>query len=362
MGAQTGSQQAVRQSGHPSLGIGLTTSIGTLPHRRAGDAVRFVLERQPGLPAVPQLPNRSPMERRLPQAAWGIGGVSVQPDGSITLDHSVLDVEAPFSDPTFSGEPYRTLQVFLRRIADRTGPAKFQLTGPVTLGLALHAAGVNANIAFAVASTVVQSRASDLLATVARKAPGVHPVVFVDEPGLRDCLDPAFPLRPDDAIDLVSAVLATLEANATTGLRCTPATFPPASDVHAIDWPLVLQAGPQILAVSIEAPADIVAAASAFDAFLDRGGFVAWGAVPTEGPVGLASGVTRQWRALSALWCEMVQAGCDVTRLRTQALVTPAGGLGRHKVSQAAVLFRQVDELAQRLYDQATGIRLSVGA
>jgi hypothetical protein len=82
--------------------------------------------------------------------------------------------------------------------------------------------------------------------------------------------------------------------------------------------------------------------------------------VPTEGPVG--SGVSRLWRALSSLWCELVRGGCDVARLRTQALVTPAGGLGQHRLSQAAVVYRQVDELAQRLYDQATGIRLSVGA
>ena len=344
---------------HPSLGIGLTTSIGTLPHTGAHEAVRFVLEHQPGLPAVPQLPNRSPRERRLPQAAWGIPGVMVQADASLELDHDVLDVDAPFSDPGFEGAPYATLQVFLDAIADRRGPAKFQLTGPVTLGLALHAAGVEPAVAFRIARTVVRSRATDVLANVARRAPGVHPVVFVDEPGLRDCLDPAFPLRPDDAIDLVSSVLATLEPGATTGLRCTGAGRG-SVDEHCIDWPLVLQAGPQILAVPADEGHHVVRAAQSLDEFLTRGGYLAWGAVPTEGPVG--SGVTRLWRALSGLWCELVRAGCDVARLRTQALVTPAGGLGRHRLSQAAAVYRQVDELAQRLYDQATGIRLSVGA
>ena len=57
-----------------------------------------------------------------------------------------------------------------------------------------------------------------------------------------------------------------------------------------------------------------------------------------------------------------MRSGVDPVRLRTQALVTPIGGLGRHLVDQAAVMLQLVDQLAKRLYDQATGLRLSVGA
>ncbi len=356
MGEQVGPERTTAGS----LGIGLTTSIGTLPHDDPAAAVAFVLHHQPGLPAVPQLPNRSPLERRLPQATWGIDGVSVQPDASITIDHARLDADAPFTDPAFLGAPYVTLHAFLDAVADRVGPAKFQLTGPLTVGVALHAAGVGATAAFAIAETVVRSRADALTRLVTERAPGVQPVVFVDEPALRDCMDPAFPIRPEEAVDLVSTVLATLEPHAVTGLRCTRGTRTPDADAAPVDWPLVLQTGPQILAVPADDRARILASAAAIDGFLERGGCIAWGAVPTEGPVG--SGVSLLWRALSALWCDLVQVGCDVARLRTQALVTPAGGLGRHTVEQSVAVYHLVDELARRLYDQATGIRLSVGA
>jgi hypothetical protein len=339
-----------------ALTIGLTTSIGTLPHADPAEAVAFVLDRHPALPAVPQLPNRSLLERRLPQAAWGIPGVAVQPDGSITIDHAHLDPGAPFTDPTFEGEPYRALRVFLDAIASRSGPAKFQLTGPVTLGVALVAAGISPPLAFATASSVVRSRAAALLALLAGRAPDVQPVVFVDEPSLLACLEPDFPAATDDALDLVSSVLASLEPGAVTGLRCSPGPHDPA----VVDWPLVLQTGPQVLAVPLTDQASVVAAAPAMAQFLERNGRIAWGAVPTEGPVGTTS--ARLWRVLSAVWCDLVQAGCDATRLRLQALVTPAGGLGRHGLAQAGAVLRMVDELAQRLYDQSTGIRLSVGA
>ena len=72
------------------LSVGLGTSIGTLPHVDPDHAARFVLARQPRLPAVPSLPNRSLLERRVPQAAWGVDGVSVMPDGSLSLDHRRL--------------------------------------------------------------------------------------------------------------------------------------------------------------------------------------------------------------------------------------------------------------------------------
>jgi hypothetical protein len=133
-----------------------------------------------------------------------------------------------------------------------------------------------------------------------------------------------------------------------TGLRCG----------GGADWHVVQGAGPQILAVPVLP--DLAAQAGALDRFLESGGWVAWGAVPTEGPFG--SGIDRLWRGLSALWCQLVRAGVDPSRLRCQALVTPIGGLGRHHVSQAGDVMTLVDKLAKRLYDQATGLRLSVGA
>lgn len=338
------------------LAVGLTTSIGTLPHADPEEAVEFVLRCHPQLPATPQLPNRSPLERRLPQAAWGIAGVSVQPDGSLSIEHADLDREAPYSDPTFTGEPFVTLRTFLRAIAEREGPAKFQLTGPVTLGVALTSAGVASDVAFALSGTVVRSRARSLLNLLAEQAPGVSPVVFVDEPSLLACLEPDFPIGVEDALDLVSTVLATLETGAITALRCSPR----GGMNNTVDWPLVLQTGPAVLAVPVRTQASLVAAASSIAEFLDNGGRLAWGAVPTEGPVGSSAGLL--WRQLSSVWCELVQGGCEVSRLRLQALVTPAGGLGRHSIEQAEVVLGLVDDLARRLYDQATGLQLSVGA
>jgi methionine synthase II (cobalamin-independent) len=327
---------------------GLSSSIGSLPHTDPRAAATFVLERQPRLPAAPSLPNRSGVERMIAQAAWGIAGVEVLPDGSLAIDDPSLDPRAPLSSAGIDGEPFVALRAFLGAVAGRRTPIKLQLTGPVTLGLALINAGVPVRRAFAVAGSAVRSRARMLVAAAQETAPMAPLVVFIDEPGLVAAMHPGFPLDPNRTIDLVSSALATLEPHAVTGLHCCgPA-----------DWRVVLQAGPQILSLPIDAGAE--AHAGALGAFLDSGGWVAWGTVPTTGPLG--STPERLWQRLSAEWCGLTQAGCDPVLLREQAMVTPVCGLAGHGEEQADLVLSLTNQVARRLETQTHGMRLTVGA
>ena len=331
------------------LPVGLSTSIGSLPHFDPSEAVDFVLRHEHRLPAAPSLPARSRREGMIAQAAHGVPGVVVHDDGSLSIDHDAVDPEAPLTDPGFTSDAYVGLRAFITAVTDRRGPIKVSLTGPVTLGLALHAAGLDAEVAFRVAGAATNQRARELVQYVGQRVPQAQVVAFVDEPGLASAMDPAFPVGPLDAIDLVSGTLAVLERMAITGLHCC----------GEADWRLLLQAGPQIL--SMPPDAGIERAAGALSTFLERGGWVAWGAVPTDGPMGTT--VDRLWRQLSDTWCELVNAGgCDPVRLRTQAMITPACGLWRHGVPQAEQVLSFTSRLAERLHDQAVGVRLSVGA
>jgi hypothetical protein len=57
-----------------------------------------------------------------------------------------------------------------------------------------------------------------------------------------------------------------------------------------------------------------------------------------------------------------VRDGCDASRLRRQALVTPACGLAAHAAEQADHRLRLTAELGRRVLGQAIGVRLQVGA
>jgi hypothetical protein len=353
MGLGEGRQPTVERSAAADprdigLAPGTDTSIGSLPHTDPRAAVEFVLARQTRLPAAPSLPQCSPLEGMIAQAAWGIPGVIVGPDGSLDLRLDDLDPEAPAGDVALEGEPFATTRAFLDAVAGRTKPVKLQLTGPVTLGLALHAAGADPHRAFGVAGAAVRARAEALLRLAARSAPGTPLVVFLDEPGLTGLMHPEFPLDPEAAVDLTSSALAALERGAITGLHCCGPT----------DWKLLIQSGPRILSAPLGLGLDT--AGETLGRYLDDGGWVAWGAVPTDEPIGLTPG--RLWRQLSAVWCDMVQSGCDPVLLRTQSLVTPACGLAAHGLSQAERVVSLTRQVAARVHDQALGVRLSVGA
>ena len=146
----------------------------------------------------------------------------------------------------------------------------------------------------------------------------------------------------------MSSALAAVPQDALAGVHCCGST----------DWSLVLAAGPRLLSLPVHP--DVAEVAGHMAQFLDDGGWLAWGAIPTDGPLGATA--DRYWRELADLWCAMVQAGCDAGRLRRQALVTPACGLGLHDLGAVDRIFTLVDDVADRVHGQAVATRLSIGA
>ena len=231
---------------HPAelpFSVGWATSIGSLPHTDPVEAARLVLRTQPDLPAAPSLPQRSPLEGMLPQAMWGMSGIKIDADGAIAVDLGALDPEAPLADPGLEDEPFVGLQTFLREVAGRTSPIKAQLTGAVTLGLALTMYGVDEPLAFRLALHAVRERAAPCCPSCVRRLPEAPLLVVVDEPALVGTAQLGFPLSTNEIIDLVSGVLAVLEPDATTGVHCC----------GEADWKAILMAGPQVLSLPVGA-------------------------------------------------------------------------------------------------------------
>lgn len=331
------------------LPVGAPTSVGSLPHLDREAAIDLVLSRTPQLPTAPSCPVLEPLELMISQAAWGIRGVEVARDGAISIpDPARCDAAAPLGDRDLVGRPFLTWRRFLERVGDRRDPIALKVTGPITLGLCLVQAGLDPERAFPIAAAAVTARASDLLDLSDRLAPMVPRVLIADEPGLVGGLRPDLAMPADAVIDLLSGALAPIEARALTGIHCCGPT----------DWRLVTAAGPRLL--SLPVGADVTASAGTIATFLERGGWIAWGAVDTDGPIGEQASLS--WRLLSTQWCELVQAGCDPLLLRQQSLVSPVCGLAGHDEHQAEHVLDLTRRLSERIQDQMTGVKLSVGA
>lgn len=328
--------------GIPRLGplrAGTATGIGSLPHRSVGEAGRFALTEY-DLPAIPTLPRRNPAEGMIAQAVVGINGVTSGQYGSLAVDASVVDMHAPvITDICLPHFHSMRRFIELARDAGYAGPLKWQFVGPVTLGVALTRAGLDDDIAFAVAARAVRSHVAAISVAIATEMPQSPQVIFIDEPWFGELLSPGFPVDPDTAIDLLSGAMAAVSGVATVGVHCCAEA----------DVPSLLAAGPDILSIPVNPR--VAGVAGYLGHFLDAGGRVAWGVVPTDGP--MSASPERHWRELLDLWSGLAERGVDYDLLRSRSLVTPHCGLGTHTPVVADRVCHAVREVGRRIADLA---------
>jgi hypothetical protein len=324
---------------------GVATGIGSLPHDDPVAAAELVLRCLPDLPAAPQLPARDPREGMIAQWLGALPEITVDRDGAVL----VAGASDAAPDCGFDTGAHAGLLAFLEVASAREKPplrVKVQVTGPLTLGVALEAAGLPTKRAFRRAAEASRAWSVAVERLVASRLPGAGLVLFFDEPALVAWRRGDGPLDRESAIDVLSGALAAVDC--VTG-------------VHVCgdgDVGLALEAGPQVLGV--EVGDDLVRDTVALARFLDGDGWIAWGAVPTDRPVGESA--DPHWRTLARVWCDLTRRGCDPVPLRTRGLITPACGLAGYGASQAERVLGIARDLASRVHDQAVAARLTLGA
>ncbi len=343
------------------LPFGLATSIGSVPCDTPQDASELALAANPSFPTVPVLaPHSSSL---LAQAVHGLPGVEVQPPGLLRLVGADPALVAGELDPAdvevdVGGAPYAATSGFLDHLGAASGDSsvdgvRIGVLGPVTLALSLRAAGVPADAAMTLAESMVARRAAALLAAARAALPDAVVLVCASEPGLVGAMHPTFPLAPSEVASALGTFVRTLDEHPGAGDLLIGVHVP-----GRTNWEAVLATGVSV--ISTPAEAGVVGWAPQLADFLDRGGRIAWGAVPVDQPLGTSEELL--WRRLSALWCELVGAGMDPLLLRSRSLISPVDGLAHFGPTQAERLLDLVDDISLRVRRQAIGARLSLGA
>ena len=326
---------------------GASIGVGSLPHTDSAVASAFSIG-EFEIATVPTLPKRSASAGMLAQAATLLDGVEATDRGLVA------------GAPTLRGGPgaqnldadaFADLAAFLelgRKVNLDGAPVKWQFVGPITVGCALVEAGMAPSEAFALAVEVVDTGVRSIEASIADVLPNCEQLVLLDEPRLVDLMNDDFPVPPDHAVDVLAASMAAPASSTAVGVHCC----------GPCDVATLLATGPRVISVQVDD--SLLNAAGYLAGFIESGGVVAWGVVPTDGPV--ADRAHRWWRRLSDLWCALVQRGCDPVELRQRSLVSTECGLAGHTVSVARTLARQTGEVSRHVRDQAAATRLTLGA
>jgi hypothetical protein len=274
-----------------------TTGVGSLPFTDPARAVRHAC-RAYHLPFLPQLPA---LDGDM-VGEW-VGGAGATPCGW-SADR---DRERPAAWEAFVAR--------VSRDRPRHGLVKLQVTGPVTLALALERAagrGGQGRGATALARELDGWLASNVRGQVARLATlGLDALVVVDEPGLAHAV--AGLGREETGADV----------GVWDGLRSSGAAW----GLHvccAVPWSVVRAAEPDW--VSFDATASTVGGRGArvLGELVRRGGRIAWGALDPVAPDGAADVAARVAAGIGAI----TAAGVPVDELLARSAVTPACGTG----------------------------------
>jgi hypothetical protein len=300
----------------------LTTAMAVMPHTDVDSAMDLALSLD--IPFWPQLPHYSYYEDMYVQAAEHFPGIELDLEKRILRFSSLKFAEEleqaleRFNDPAYFDISPTYSVVYHRFLALGLGdrPAiRGQLEGPISFGFNVHDEN-DRPILFddTVRPFMMEFMAKRINVQLQRLAANnPNAFMFVDEPGLQF---------------LFSALSGYDDRKAKADLDGFFAGIDRPRGIHLCgnpDWDFLLNLDLDILSLDIYSNGEVFSAyAGGVRRFLDRGGVLVWGIVPTnftpfaaETPMGLQ-------QRLEGVWTALQKKGVDRDLLLSRSLLSPA--------------------------------------
>ena len=316
-----------------------TTIIGSIPHTEGAEICKR-LATTIDIPAWPQLPRRSFRESMYIQYSPSLPAVvldqqkekisfDTQNDISPALEefygrYLADDVDSFGLLPEYAAGFYTMLDT-LHSLPGEW--AKGQVTGPISFGLTVTDQNLRASLYDeALADVIVKNMAMNArwqIRQIHTARPNV--VIFVDEPYLASFGSAYISLSREQVIAILNEVFAGIHAEGgLAGVHCCANT----------DWSVLLASDVDILNLDAFGYMENLSLYTAeLRTFLDRGGVVAWGIVPTGeeiDTVNPASLAQRLRDGLKMISQKSASRGTPISvdELSVRSLVSPSCGLG----------------------------------
>ena len=328
----------------------MATGIGSLPFTDPQEACTLIFQHVPEAPHWPQLPRISPSEGMIDQFLEGMPGV-VEEGGKVYLcalepyeewERFYQDYEGRNLDAfAISRERAQGLHAFLEEIGHRDPPPfiKGQVTGPITLGLTLKEQGgqavlFNQDLRDMVVKLVAM-KARWQEETLQRLVPHAETIIFLDEPILSSYGSAFMNVSREEVISALREATALLEGF--TGVHICGNT----------DWPMIMEAGLGIIDFdAFYYLSSLLLYAEQLRGFLEGGGAVGWGIVPTD-EEGLknaeSSGLAQK---LGEGIDQLVKEDIPGPLLSAGSLITPSCGVGSLSEAGARKAYQMTAEVA----------------
>ncbi len=345
----------------------LATGIGSLPYLFPEEALALVFTALPDIPNWPQLPQQGKQEHFVHQFLQPLvdcGMLTTKGDRWVfnTSRENNAECMTDFYTTCLPAEEGNgeCLQTFLPSPEAATGFHAFlaraqsgglkkaryvkgQIVGPLTVALELKdQLGRPAYYQGDLRDIIVRTLAlSARCQAAALSGFGCIPIIFVDDPAIRAYGSRLhLALSREMIIEDLNIIFSAIQSEkALAGIH----------SCEAVDWSLLMESQVQILSLdAYRFGASLIPYAPEVQHFLERGGVIAWGIVPTlDDP--FCESVESLLMRLNALWNDLFSKGLDRKTLLRKSMITPACGTGLLTKDRARRIYRLTNELSQHL-------------
>lgn len=300
----------------------LTTAMAVMPHKDADRALEFALSMD--IPFWPQLPRVSYYEDMYVQAAEHFPGILLDMKNRtlrFSMDKFINEFEntmAHFDEPEYF-DISKTYSVVYHKFLDMDlvdRPAiRGQLEGPISFGLNILDQDKRPILFDDTIRPFMLEFMSKRLNVQLERLQQMNPnaFMFVDEPGLQF---------------LFSALSGYDSSKAKTDLEHFFSMVHKPRGIHLCgnpDWDFLLNLDLDILSLDIYQNGEIFSSYSkSIKSFLDRGGVIVWGIVPTNFEPFESESTHSLEKRLTAFWDSLNDKGIDRKFLISRSLLSPA--------------------------------------
>lgn len=334
------------------------TAIGSYPHDSVDDACNLILRTLPEIPCWPQLPERDMKEEMLIQYTEGLPFLKIDPEKKsvyVDMPEDNTDGLEEFYNKYLSEDPAlfsisdshalgfsNMIKLLREKKPESLRAIKGQIVGPITLAGSLkdpeQIAMLHNPVFFDVIVKLLAMKACWQLDQYSEF--GLPRIIFLDEPYLSSYGSAFASLKKEQIIESLNEIfLAIHDRSSLSGIHCCGNT----------DWTMLMETEVDIINFDAFGYMDtLLIYKKEVQAFLNRGGILAWGIVPTTDSIREVTIDDLMDKMVSAV-DYLVDSGIDRKLIVENSLITPSCGTGTMPLEEAEKAMTLTHELTVTL-------------
>jgi len=335
------------------------TGIGSVPFTESRTSCEKILDLLPSIPFWPQLVKQSYLEDMNIQFSENLPLLEINHENRSLIinreesESALVTFYERFMEEDTSyfsiSREYATglydMVDLVKKNPEKFGPyLKGQSVGPLTFAASVKdSEGKSALSDLTLMEALTKGLAIKALWQVTKlKETGKTPIIFFDEPYLTGFGSAFTPIERDEVIRVLGEVIGYLRERVEIiiGLHCCGNT----------DWAMLLESEPDIINFDAFSFMDtFLLYPDALSLFLEKGGIIAWGIIPTSEYTEAITVGELSSRLVKGLE-HLKKTGLSAEKLSRQSIITPSCGMGTMEPSLAQGVLELLSKLSSTFH------------